>query len=179
MITTAKYSKNKVTTYRKQLLKILNTTTTTNSKTNFKIKSKLHQKDKSKILRINNNKTFNNNNKKQYNDTLITDIAFEISEIASNTNLVNKYIENKMKYMITNTIRNSINQIKLIPDYEKKDLLNSQIGLKLTPIDIEIIEKYILQQNSIDFYSPNFYEIYLKYNNNNQTRNICVHFCKF
>ena len=36
-----------------------------------------------------------------------------------------------MDFMIRNTIRNSIDKLELIPDYEKKDL-KCNIGLKLS-----------------------------------------------
>ena len=155
---TGKYSKNKVTTCEKNLIKILSNNDNSKSKT-----------------RNNNN---NNNNNLYNNNILITDIAFNISEIGNDNNLIYKYIEKKLKYMIKETIKNVVYQIELISDYEKKDL-NSKIGLKLTLIEKESLEEIL--NDVINLYSKSFYEIKLKYNNNNNnnnnftTRNFCTH----
>ena len=128
-----------------------------------------------------NRNSVNDSYKTTFNKALITDVAFNMAEIASDKTLVNKYIENNLNYLIKNTMQKTISQIKLIPDYRKKELGNcnseySRIGLKVSQSDKEIIENIL--QDSIDYNS--FYEIYLNNNNNinnNKTRNICVHFC--
>ena len=134
------------------------------------------------LFNDNNNKSNNNNN------NLLTDIAFAMSEIANDKILVNKYIEKKMNYLIKNTIYQMVQQINPISNYKFNK--NSQIGIKLSAIEKEIIEKNILN-NVINFNI--FYEIYLKginnnndddnddddgnNNNNINKRKFCIHFC--
>ena len=135
---------------------------------------------KAALYNYNNNNNNNNDddddddgNNNKFNKTLISDMAFHMSEIANDKKLVNKYIEKKLNYLITNTMQNTISRVNLIPDYEKPDL-NSRIGLKLSQIEREIIQTILNETINLNL----FYEISLKSSNNDQTtRNICVHFC--
>ena len=119
-------------------------------------------------------------------DPLIKDMARQMSEIASDKRMVNKYLEKKLKYLIKRTIRETMLRVKLISDYEKTDkneFQNSRIGLKLSPIEKVLIQDHILREG---FLTPGyFYEISLKNQNHNKeelngeerpTRNFCVHF---
>ena len=106
------------------------------------------------------------NNEANINNSLITDIAFNISEIANDKALVNKYIEKKLNFLIKNTIQQSIHEIKIIPDYEKNNF--SRIGLKLpSQTEKEVIQTILGEEIK----SSSFYEICLN------TRNFCAHFC--
>ena len=157
IIMPTKYSKTKTTSYEKKLIKILS-------------EDNGNDDDDKNIIKIRKKR-----NCKRMNDNLLGDIAFEMSNISSDELLVSKYIKRKMKYMIRNTICNSIDKLELVPDYEKKDL-NSNIGLKLSLLDEKILEDITGNKIEKDN-SKKFYEMVLKYNNNDKKRKFCVHLC--
>ena len=68
----------------------------------------------------------------------------------------------------------NIKTIKPIPSYVKEDI-NGKIGIKLNTTDIDVMQQ--LLQDTIDFTSPRYYELKLKYNAEKEgkikTRNIC------
>ena len=112
------------------------------------------------------------------NQTLITDMAFHMSEIANDKTLVHKLVEKKINYLIENTLLNTIAQINCIPNYEVRDDLDSRIGLKLSRGERDVIQSLLNEPIN----SKLFYEISLKNNNNNEEddqtpRNVCVRFC--
>ena len=147
-----KYSKNKQVSYEKKLKKILET----DNNNKMKIKKK-------EII--------------ETNDKIIKNIAFEMSNISNDKLSIYKYIEKPINYIINNTIRNSINKMKLIPDFEKRDI-NFNIGLKLS-----LFEKKILQDiigKDIEKWDFNkFYEIYFNnFFNNEKMTKFCTHLCR-
>ena len=98
-----------------------------------------------------------------------------MSNISSDDVLVTKYIKKKLRYIIKNTIHNSVDKMVIIPNYEKKNL-NSKIGLKLSILDQKILEEIMGKKIEKKYSSKNFYEMVLKYNNNNEKkRKFCVH----
>ena len=152
IITTTKYSKTKATSYEKRLIKIL-------SEDNDNIDNTQLKKKRNKIL----------------NSKFLEDVAFEMSNISSDDVLVTKYIKKKLRYIIKNTIHNSVDKMVIIPNYEKKNL-NSKIGLKLSILDQKILEEIMGKKIEKKYSSKNFYEMVLKYNNNNEKkRKFCVH----
>lgn len=147
-----KYSKNKQVSYEKKLKKILET----DNNNKMKIKKK-------EII--------------ETNDKIIKNIAFEMSNISNDKLSIYKYIEKPINYIINNTIRNSINKMELIPDFEKRDI-NFNIGLKLS-----LFEKKILQDiigKDIEKWDFNkFYEIYFNnFFNNEKMTKFCTHLCR-
>ena len=156
IITTTKYSKTKATSYEKRLIKIL---------------SEDHNNDNTQLKKKRKSSSNNNN----LNSKLLEDVAFEMSNISSDDVLITKYIKKKLRYIIKNTIHNSVDKMAIIPNYEKKNL-NSKIGLKLSILDQKILEE-IMGKKIEKKNSKKFYEMVLKYNNDNneKKRKFCVH----
>ena len=114
-----KYSKTKTTSYEKKFIKIL-----------LDNDGKYDDEDDDDDDDDNDDNDDDNKNKnaiirkkrkrQKLNDYIVGEIALEMSNISSDESLVSKFIKKKMDFMIRNTIRNSIDKLELIPDYEKK-----------------------------------------------------------